>query len=51
MMIRRGDKYIVPRGDTEIIINDILLFIKEDASDDSEYLKSLEIKRFFKGGK
>ncbi|MBR4118803.1 MAG: potassium/proton antiporter [Bacteroidales bacterium] len=51
MMIRRGDKYIVPRGDTEIIINDILLFIKEDERDDSEYLKSLEIKKFFKGGK
>ena len=51
MMIRRGDKYIVPRGDTPIIINDILLFIKEDERDDSEYLKSLEIKKFFKGGK
>ncbi|MBQ7818194.1 MAG: potassium/proton antiporter [Bacteroidales bacterium] len=51
MMIRRGDKYIVPRGDTQIILNDILLFIKEDARDDSEYLKTLEIKRLFKGGK
>lgn len=51
MMIRRGDKYIVPRGDTQIILNDILLFIKEDARDDSEYLKTLDIKRLFKSGK
>ncbi len=51
MMIRRGDKYIVPRGDTQIILNDILLFIKEDARDDNEYLKTLDIKRLFKSGK
>ncbi len=47
MMIRRGDKYIVPRGDTQIILNDILLFIKEEIRDDSEYQKSIKIKGFF----
>lgn len=51
MMIRRGDKYIVPRGDTKINLNDILLFIKEDIRDDSEYLKSIEIKKIFKGNR
>jgi cell volume regulation protein A len=48
MMIRRGDNYIVPRGDTKILINDILLFIKEEIRDESEYQKSLKIKTLFK---
>ncbi len=30
MMVRRGDKYIVPRGDTQIKIGDTLLFIREE---------------------
>jgi cell volume regulation protein A len=48
MMIRRGDNYIVPRGDTQIMLNDILLFIKEEIRDESEYQKSLKIKGLFK---
>ena len=48
MMIRRGDNYIVPRGDTQIILGDILLFIKEEIRDDSEYQKSIKLKGFFK---
>lgn len=48
MMIRRGDNYIVPRGDTQILINDILLFIKEEARDENEYQKSIKIKALFK---
>lgn len=48
MMIRRGNNYIVPRGDTSIELNDILLFIKEDQSDDSEFKKGIDIKNPFK---
>ena len=48
MMIRRGDNYIVPRGDTQILLGDILLFIKEEIRDDSEYQKSIKLKGFFK---
>ncbi len=51
MMIRRGDNYIVPRGDTQILVNDILLFIKEEARDENEYQKSIKIKTFFKDKK
>ena len=51
MMIRRGDNYIVPRGDTQILVNDILLFIKEEVRDENEYQKSIKIKTFFKDKK
>jgi cell volume regulation protein A len=30
MMIRRGDEYLVPRGDTEIHLGDKLLFIRQE---------------------
>ena len=35
-------------GNVDIMLNDILLFIKEEIRDESEYQKSLKIKTLFK---
>ena len=35
MMVKRGDRYIVPNGNVELQVGDILLFISGRTSDEN----------------
>ncbi len=51
MMIRRGNSYIVPKGDTKLLLGDKILFIStDDPSISKEYttMKPSRRKKFFK---
>lgn len=43
LFVKRGDRYIVPKGGTRLAVGDVLLLVWDDDSDVNEQLKELEI--------
>ena len=48
MMVRRGEEYIVPKGNTELKPNDILLFISPDKQAEVKYDRRTLLRRLRK---
>jgi NhaP-type Na+/H+ and K+/H+ antiporter len=43
LFVKRGDRYIVPKGATRLAVGDVLLLVWDDDSDVNEQLKELDI--------
>ena len=43
LFVKRGDRYIVPKGGTRLAVGDVLLLVWDDDQDINEQLKELEI--------
>jgi cell volume regulation protein A len=43
LFVKRGDRYIVPKGGTRLAVGDVLLLVWDDDSDVNEQLKELDI--------
>ncbi len=45
VFVKRGDRYIVPRGHTRLAVGDVLLLVWDDSEQINEQLKELDITR------
>lgn len=45
VFVKRGDRYIVPRGHTRLAVGDVLLLVWDDSEQTNEQLKELDITR------
>jgi cell volume regulation protein A len=45
LFVKRGDRFIVPKGDTRLAVGDVLLLVWDDSEQVNEQLKELDITR------
>ncbi|MBE6209071.1 MAG: potassium/proton antiporter [Rikenellaceae bacterium] len=45
LFVKRGDRFIVPKGDTRLAVGDVLLLVWDDSDQVNEQLKELDITR------